>query len=131
MLSGVAAHAQIARDFLVGGGFDLIKTDNDGFAEKLQLGLEGNYFITRRFTATGGLEFWTGDQVSLVVGTRWFPSDEAFVRLRGLIGTNDLSVGAGWTKPLNESLKFEAIGDFYFSVDFAIRAGLVYVIRRK
>ena len=34
-----SAFPQIAKDFLVGGGFDLIKTDNDGVAQKAQVGL--------------------------------------------------------------------------------------------
>lgn len=126
-----AAHGQIARDFMFGGAMDLIKTDNDGFLEKAQLGLEGNYFITRQFTASAGLELWTDDDASFMLGARWYPVEEAFVRFRGLIGENDLSIGGGWTKPINDKLRFEAIGDFYFTGEFAIRAGVMYVLRRK
>lgn len=125
------AYSQIAKDFMVGGGFDLIKSDNDGFLDKAQIGVEGNYFITRKFTGTAGFEIWTSDDFSFVLGARWFPIDEAFVRVRGLVGENDLSIGGGWTKPLNESWRFEAIGDFYFKGEFAIRAGVAYIIRRK
>jgi hypothetical protein len=125
------ASAQIAKDFMVGGGFDLVKSDNDGFGGKIQVGLEGNYFITRQFTASLGAELWSSDESSLALGVRWFPVEEAFVRARGLIGENDLSVGGGWTKPINEKLKFEAIGDFYFEGEFAIRAGIMYILRRK
>ena len=116
---------------MVGGAFDLIKTDNDGVLDKVQLGLEGHYFITRQFTLSLGTEIWTDDDFSLALGGRWFPVEEAFVRVRGLIGENDVSIGGGWTKPINDKFKFEAIGDFYFKGDFAIRAGLMYVIRRK
>jgi hypothetical protein len=123
--------AQIAKDFMVGGAADLIKTDNDGFLEKVQLGLEGHYFITRQITASAGVELWSDDDASLALGARWFPVEEAFIRLRGLIGQNDISIGGGWTKPINDKLKFEAMGDFYFEGEFAIRAGLMYVIRRK
>lgn len=126
----VTATAQIAKDMMVGGSFDLVKTDNDKFAEKAQIGFEGNYFITRQFTGSAGLEIWTDDEVSFVLGARWFPVEEAFVRIRGLIGANDLSLGGGWTRPIDDTWKFEAMGDFYFSGDFAIRAGVVYVIRR-
>lgn len=124
------AYSQIAKDFMVGGGLDLIKSDNDGFLDKAQLGVEGNYFITRKLTGTAGFEIWTGDDFSFVLGGRWFPLEEAFVRVRGLVGENDLSIGGGWTKPLNESWRFEAMGDFYFKGEFAIRAGVAYVIRR-
>ena len=123
--------AQIAKDILVGGGFDLIKTDNDGFVKKAQFGIEGNYFLTRKFTASAGFDFWTGDHVSLVLGGRWYPVDNVFVRARGLIGENDFSVGGGWSKPINENWHFEAMGDFYFKIDFAIRVGAIYIIRMK
>jgi len=125
------AQAQIANDFMIGGGVDLAKTDNDGFFEKAQFGTELNYFLSRTFTATGGFEVWTGNDVSFVVGTRWFPNDDFFVRARGLVGENDLSLGAGWNKPLNEKIRFEAMGDFYFKADFSIRVGIQYIFRRK
>jgi hypothetical protein len=126
-----SSYAQIAKDFMVGGGLDLIKTDNNGFLGKGQFGAEGHYFITRQFTLSSGLEGWTADGVSLTLGARWFPVEEAFVRMRGLIGENDLAIGGGWAKPLNDKMRFEAMGDFYFKGDFAIRVGIMYVIRRK
>ena len=126
-----AASAQIAKDFMMGGAFDLIKTDNDGFLEKIQIGLEGHYFVARQITVSTGVELWSDDDASLALGVRWFPVEEAFIRMRGLIGQNDISIGGGWTKPINDKLKFEAIGDFYFEGEFAIRAGLMYVLRRK
>lgn len=124
------AKAQIAHDIIVGGYTDLMKTDYNELLRKAQFGVEGNYFITRDFTATAGFDIWTDDELSFIIGTRWFPVEEAFIRARGYIGQNDLSIGAGWTKPLTPDFKLEAIGDFYFSVDFAIRIGVVYIIRR-
>lgn len=126
-----SASAQIAKDFMVGGGLDIVKTDNDGFGSKIQLGIEGNYFITRQFTASVGAELWSSDESSVALGVRWFPIEEAFVRLRGLIGDNDLAIGAGWTKPINSNWKFEALGDFYFEGEFAMRLGVMYVLRRE
>jgi hypothetical protein len=132
LLLTLTTHAQIARDFMISGGIDLVKSDYDGFFEKIQSGMEVNYFISRKFTFTAGAEWWTeNDEISLVVGGRWFPIHEAFFRLRGLIGANDVSIGGGWTKPLNENWKFEAMGDIYAKGDIAIRAGITYVIRRK
>lgn len=127
----IVTHAQIANDVMVGGGFDLLKTDNDGLFSKAQIGGEVNYFVSRTLTGTGGLEVWTDEKLSFVVGGRWYPSDNLFVRARGLIGVNDFSVGAGWSKPITDNLRFEAIGDFYFRLDFSARVGLAYVIRRK
>jgi len=122
---------QIAKDFMVGGGFDLIKTDNDTFLGKGQFATEGHYFVTRQFTLSSGFEVWTDKGLSLSLGARWFPVEEAFVRLRGLIGENDLDIGGGGAKPINEKFRFEAMADFYFEGEFAIRAGVMYVIRRK
>lgn len=128
----ICTHAQSTHDVLVSGGFDLIKTDFNRFIDKAQLGIEGNYFITRNFSAGTGVEFWTGDVTSFVLGARWYPADHAFVRLRGLIGTNDAAVGAGWAKPIHENWRFEAIGDFYFKeTEFAVRAGVSYIIKTK
>jgi hypothetical protein len=127
----VVSYAQVTNDIQIGGNFDMMKTDNDRFLGKGQFGLEGNYFITPKFTATAGFDIWTDEEFNVVIGGRWYPVEEAFVRFRGLIGENDLSLGAGWIMPINRNWRFEAIGDFYFSIDFAIRAGVAYTIHRK
>lgn len=122
--------AQSTHDILVSGGFDLIKSDNIKLFEKAQIGLEGNYFIQRHFSAGLGVEIWTKQKSSFVLGARWYADDHLFFRLRGLIGINDASAGIGWSKALNEKWRFEGIGDFYFNQsDFAFRAGVGYVIR--
>ena len=121
---------QSTHDILVSGGLDLIKSDNIKLFEKAQIGLEGNYFIQRHFSAGLGVEIWTNQKSSFVLGARWYADDHLFFRLRGLIGINDASAGIGWSKPLNEKWRFEGIGDFYFNrSDFALRAGVGYVIR--
>jgi hypothetical protein len=126
------AYPQIAKDFMIGISADIVKSDYDGLFEKIQGGVEVNYFISRKFTMTAGGEIWTrGEEISLVMGARWYPVAEAFLRLRGLVGANDISLGGGWAKPLNEHWKFEAIADYYFEGDLAIRGGFIYVIRRK
>jgi hypothetical protein len=125
------SYSQIANDIMVAGGFDLIKTDASGIFQKAQIGTELNYFLDRQFTTTGGFELWTYNKASFVIGGRWYLIDALFVRARGLIGVNDLSIGAGWSKPLDKNFRFEAIGDFYFRGDFSVRAGIAYVIRKK
>ena len=122
---------QIAGDYIIGAQVDLIKTDNPGIFEKAQFGAEVNYFVTRNFAGTTGFEVWTGNDLSFLIGARWFPNEDGFIRVRGLIGENDLSIGGGWVKPMNERIRFEAIADFYFKIDFSIRVGMVYVIRRS
>ena len=127
----VSSKAQIANDVMVGGGFDLIKTDYNSFFDKAQIGGEVNYFITKDFTGTAGLEIWTADQLSFVIGGRYYPIDELFLRARGLIGVNDLSLGAGWTKPIGEKIRLEAMADFYFDLEFSVRIGFGYVFRKN
>ncbi len=123
--------AQKAHDILIGVNADLIKSDNDGFFEKGQVGVEGNYYFSQKFSITTGAEWWTRDKVSLALGARWFPIDDAYVRVRGLVGEQDISVGAGWAKPLQDNFRLEAMADLYFSGHIAIRAGIGYLIRRK
>lgn len=125
-------NAQSSNDILLSSGFDLIKTDYSRFGDKLQLGAEANYFVVRHFAAGAGLELWTRNTNSFAMGMRYYPLDNFFVRFRGLIGANDVVLGGGWSKPINEKLRFEAIGDFYFrQTEFGIRAGVGYVIKSK
>jgi len=130
ILASMDSFSQKANDFLVGGAFDLMKTDNEGFVQKAQVGGEFNYFITSKVTATGGLDIWADNVMSAVVGARWYPMEHFFARGRGLLGKNDLSLGAGWNKPLGSNFQFEAMGDYYFEGEFAIRVGLMYLVRR-
>jgi hypothetical protein len=128
----MGAYSQIAKDFMIEANTDLIKSDNDGYFEKAQTGVAVNYFLSRKFTATGGMEYWTdGNDLSIVMGARWYPVPDAFIRVRGLIGANDIAVGGGWAKPLNEDWRFEALADVYAEGHIAIRAGFSYIIRRK
>lgn len=125
------ASAQSTSDILLGGGLDLIKTDNPGLFEKVQVGLEMNYFVARHFAVGVGGEIWSEERSSFTMGARWYANDNIFVRFRGLIGANDAALGAGYAKNLTEYLRLEAMGDFYISQpEFAIRVGLSYVIKR-
>jgi hypothetical protein len=116
---------QRAQQFTIGVQADLIKSDNDGFFEKMQGGLEANYYFSRKFSATAGLEWWTEENLRLVVGVRFSPIDEAFIRMRGLPG-NDFSVGVGFAKPLSERIRIEAMSDLYLEGYIAIRAGIAF-----
>lgn len=104
---------------------DLIKSDNDGFLEKVQGGVEGSFYFSRKFAPTAGVEWWTDDRVVFIPGVRICPIDEAFIRIRGLIG-HDVSIGGGFAKPLSDHLRIEAMGDLYFEGHIAIRAGIAY-----
>lgn len=124
--------AQSNNDIMIGGSMDLIKTDYSSFLDKGQIGLEANYFVVRHFAASGGIELWTKQKSSFMMGMRWYPHDHVFIRMRGLIGANEVAIGGGWAKPINDNWRFEAIGDFFVTdTEFAIRAGVSYVIKSK
>src|SRR6266850_8390743 len=114
LLSAPLARSQSITDIMVGGGFDLFKTDNRKLFDKGQVNLEANYFVVRHFAVGAGVELWTAHPNSFVMGMRWYADDNFFGRLRGLIGSNDVSIGAGWSKPIMTNWRFEALGDFYF-----------------
>lgn len=123
----VATLAQRAQRIMIGAQTDLIKSDNDGFFEKAQGGIEGSYYFSRKFAVTGGAEGWTGEGIIAIVGARFCPVDEAFIRIRGLI-REDICLGAGFSKPLRENLRVEGMADLYFAGHIAIRAGIAYGI---
>lgn len=110
---------------------DLIKSDNDGFVDKMQGGFEGSFYTSRKLAATAAVEWWTGEKRPIaVVGARICPIDEAFIRVRWLVA-QDASFGAGFAKPLTDQLRIEAMADFYFDGYIAIRAGVAYGLGKK
>jgi hypothetical protein len=123
------ASAQSTNDFLISGGFDFIKTDINKAFDKAQVGLEVNYFLQRKFAVGAGGEFWTRGANSFVLGARYYPTENIFVRMRGLIGANDLAIGAGYSKPIHKYWRLEAMGDIYLGhPHLALRGGVSYVI---
>jgi hypothetical protein len=123
-------HSQYNDGVLIGSNLDLIKSDHDGYFEKVQVGLEANYFLSDKVSATGGIEVWSRDGASAVMGARWYPIQDAFIRARGMIGKNDdFSIGGGWAKPMSETLRFESMADFYFEGTFSIRAGIAVILK--
>lgn len=128
LLAGYIVKAQGTGDLMLGGGLDILKSSNSGFGDQVQLGIEGNYFINSQFTATAGFENWTAGSTSFVIGTRYYIQDNIFARIRGIFGENDISIGGGYSHPLNKHWRVEAMGDIYFEGDFAIRGGVAYVL---
>lgn len=116
---------------MLGGGLDLIKSDNSGLFEKVQAGVELNYFVARHFAVGIGSEIWSENSNSFIMGARWYANENIFVRFRGLIGANDVALGAGYAKALTQYLRLEGMGDLYVGqADFGLRIGLSYVIKR-
>jgi hypothetical protein len=122
------AIAQRQGNVLLGGAMDVYKTDHRQVGEKVQIGLEMNYFLAHNFTFSAGAELWTYDRNSLALGMRWYPVSQAFMRFRGLIGEDDISLGMGFSKSIGRGVNFEGVGDYYFDGQFALRAGLAFVL---
>jgi hypothetical protein len=127
----IFSFSQTQHDFLVATHLDVIKSDYDGYFQKAQGGVEMNYFFSRKFTVTAGAEYWTLEKGSLIIGSRWYPVKDAFIRARGLFGANDFSIGGGFAKPMTEKLRFESMADFYFEGSFSIRVGFAYLLRKE
>ena len=123
------AQAQGKGNFLLGVGMDLYRTDNSGFAERSQIGLEGNYFFASKFSGTVGLDFWSSRETFFVLGARFYPIDPVFIKMKGLIGDDsDVTLGMGYQRGIGGNFNFEGGMDFYFDPgELGIRLGLSYL----
>ena len=131
VFTAFTSKAQTSGNIMVGGGLDLIKSDNNGFAEKVQAGFEANYFINRSFTVSGGFEVWSSHNNSLMLGLRWYPVQKFFLRFRGLIGQDDVGLGAGYAHVLNANWRLEGIADYYLDQsELGLRLGVAHVFRK-
>lgn len=121
--------------FMVGVAFDVLKTNfEDRVGNKLQGGLEVNYFLAQNFSLTAGAEAWTGDTTSVysgVAGIRYYPLKKIFIRARGLIGVNELSAGAGFKVFLDEKWSAEGMIDAFTSGNVAARVGVSYLLVKR
>ncbi|HAA15789.1 MAG TPA: hypothetical protein DCE41_30400 [Cytophagales bacterium] len=123
VLLSTASKAQ----FLVTGGIDLIKSDFNGVGQKIQLGTDLNYFVAKKFSVSAGFEFWTAGSPSVTVGARFYPIRPVFIRMRGLIGENDVAFGLGYGLGLTDRIRLEVMGDYYLiDSEAALRVGLAY-----
>ncbi len=129
LLGFAKSYAQSTGSIMTGGGLDLLKSDINNIADKAQLGFEVNYFLLRNYSVTGGLEIWTRGNESFIVGMRWYPVENIFARFRGLIGENEVSLGAGYWRNIDNNWRFEGMADIYFQGDVAFRAGVAYLFR--
>lgn len=114
--------------------FDVIKTDRgDRIGNKIQSGLELNYFLKNNVSITAGTEVWTaeGRRISGVVGFRYYPLHKFFIRGRALIGLDDVTLGTGFSQIISERWAAEGVVDYFFQGEAAIRIGLSYLFTRK
>ncbi len=124
-ISAIESKAQ----FLLSLGMDVYKTDNYGFARKTQIGIEGNYFVSKSFAVLGGLEMWSGGPNTLLaIGGRWYIVNPVFLKFRGLLGpVADISLGMGYSHALDRNWRIDFGGDYYYNPgDLALRVGLGY-----
>ena len=130
LLGFAQSSAQSTGSIMAGGGLDLLKSDIKNIADKAQVGFEVNYFLLRNYSVTGGLEIWTPGNESFILGMRWYPVENIFVRFRGLIGEkSEVSLGAGYWRNIDNHWRFEGMADLYFQGDVAFRAGVAYLFR--
>lgn len=124
-------YSQTSGNVMIGGGLDVIKSDINSFASKVQTGFEANYFINRSFSVSGGFEIWSTGNNSLMFGLRWYPVSNLFTRFRGLIGQDDFGIGVGYAHVLNSHWQVEGIGDYFLDQgELGIRVGVAYVFRK-
>ena len=143
LLGFTKSYTQSTGSIMIGGGLDLLKSDNNKIADKAQVGFEVNYFLLRNYSVTGGLEIWTQGNESLILGMRWYPVENIFARFRGLIGNkSEVSLGAGyWTAPHPEiefefefecgcefGCEFECGCEFEFECGFGLESGYIHLI---
>ena len=132
VLVGFLSHSQSTGEFMVTGGIDIVKSDINNVFDKFQGGAELNYFLNRKFAVTGGFEYWSASANSAVLGFRWYPANNLFLRYRGLIGVDNFSFGLGYGKPLSAQFRVELIGDYYVNGnDAGLRAGVSYIFRKS
>ncbi len=125
-LLSATSYSQQAGQIMIGIQTDLIKSDNDSFGKKMQGGIEGAFYPTSKVALTASGEWWSSDRQAIaILGARIRPIEEAFLRARWLIN-KDASIGAGFSKPLSGNFFLEAMTDFYFEGNIAIRAGITY-----
>lgn len=121
-------------NFMLSVAFDVIKTDfEDRIGNKLQGGLEVHHFLSKRFGVTIGGEAWTDttSTYSAVAGVRFYPLKKFFFRVRGLIGVDEISAGAGFNVFLNDRWAAEGILDAYTSGNVAARIGISFLLADK
>ena len=121
---------QAEGSYLVSGGMDLGRTDAPGVIRRFQMGAELNYFYLHSLSFSGGYEFNYTRPNHLTLGTRFYPVEPIFLRIRGLIGSDsDIALGAGYTHFLSYRVRLEGMLDYYAITKVAgLRVGIGFLI---
>ena len=121
---------QAAGSYLLSGGMDLTRTDAPGVIRRYQLGAELNYFYLHSLSFFGGYEINYDRPNHVTLGSRFYPIEPLFVRVRGLVGKeSDVALGAGYSHNLTYRLRLEGMLDYYaVSNVFGLRVGIGFLI---
>jgi len=121
---------QAAGSYLLSAGFDLARTDAPGVIRRYQMAGELNYFHFYSLSFSGGYEFNYSRPNQVTLGSRFYPVEPAFIRIRGLLGKNsDLAFGAGYSHNLSYRLRLEGMLDYYAISNVAgLRVGIGFLI---
>jgi hypothetical protein len=121
---------QAAGSFLLSGGMDLARTDAPGVIRRYQLGAELNYFYLHSLSFLGGYEANYNRPNHVTLGSRFYPIEPLFVRVRGLVGKDsDVALGAGYSHNVSYRLRLEGMLDYYAVTSvLGLRVGIGFLI---
>ncbi|HLU89466.1 MAG TPA: hypothetical protein VKZ51_06490 [Cyclobacteriaceae bacterium] len=121
---------QAAGSYLLSSGIDLGRTDAPGVIRRYQWGAELNYFYLHSLSFTGGYEFNYNRPNHLVLGSRFYPLEPVFIRVRGMLGReSDVALGAGYSYNLSYRFRLEGMLDYYAVSKVAgLRVGIGFLI---
>src|SRR5690606_32029920 len=126
--AGYGQHA--AGSDLLSGGVDLARTDAPGVIRRYQMAGELNYFHLHSLSFSGGYEFNYNRPNHVTLGSRFYPIEPAFIRVRALLGRNsDIAFGAGYSHNFSYRFRLEGMVDYYAVSNVAgLRVGLGFLI---
>ena len=126
--SGLAQQA--AGSYLLSAGLDLARTDAPGVIRRYQMAGELNYFHLHSLSFSGGYEFNYNRPNHVTLGSRVYPIEPAFIRVRGLLGRNsDIAFGAGYSHNFSYRFRLEGMVDYYAVSNVAgLRVGIGFLI---
>ena len=122
---------QIKGDLLFEGGFDVIKSDIQSAFNKAQFGAELGYFLSGELAISGGLELWSEESASLLIGARYALNDKIYLKGRVLLGADKISLGGGYSFFFSEKVRFNAGAEVYHTGELALRVSSMWTIRRN
>lgn len=119
--------------FLLSGYSGAVFSNDVPLSDELLIGIEGNYFVTRGISITGGVDYLSaGDGRGLIaLGTRFYPNGGTFfLRHRSMINfanrfSNDFLLGIGKDFMIGDKWTVEGNLDYHFVLrGVGVRVGI-------